>query len=74
VPESRKIGLLGRPVAPKLYIAVGTEGGFEHSTGTVKAGVVAALDSAPDLPADVRLAGDWRETLPALAEALAGKL
>src|SRR5439155_8008814 len=45
VPESRKIGLLGRAIAPRLYIAVATEGGFEHATGTVKAGVIAALDS-----------------------------
>ena len=74
LPESRKIGLLGRPIAPKLYLAVGAEGGFEHSTGTVKARVVAALDSASDLPADVRLAGSWPETLPALVEALAGRL
>ena len=74
VPESRKVGLLGRAIAPRLYIAVGAEGGFEHATGTVKAGVIATLDSAPDLPADVRLEGQWRETLPALVDALAGKL
>ena len=74
VPESRKIGLLGRAIAPRLYIAVAAEGGFEHATGTVKAGVIAALDSDHELPADVRLEGQWRQTLPALADALAGRL
>jgi electron transfer flavoprotein alpha subunit len=74
LPETLKVGLLGRPIAPRLYIAVGAEGGFEHLTGTVKAGVIATLDSAPDLPTDVRLPGNWRQTLPTLVDALAGNL
>lgn len=78
VPRNRHIGLLGRPVAPRLYLAVGAEGSFEHLTGSVKALVIAALnaDAGAEMlaAADVGLAGDWRETLPALVEALATKL
>lgn len=75
LPRSRQIGLYGRAIAPRLYVAVGVNGDFEHLAGPMKAGVVAALDSTPDTPmlkeADVALVGDWRETLPAFVDALA---
>jgi electron transfer flavoprotein alpha subunit len=78
LPWNRQIGLLGRPVAPRLYLAVCASGGFEHLTGSVKSQVVAAVDFEPDSPllaaADVGLAGDWRELLPRLVERLDGSL
>jgi electron transfer flavoprotein alpha subunit len=44
----------------------------------VKAGVIVALNANERAPifkgADVGLVGDWRETLPPLVGALAGKL
>ena len=46
-----------------------------HLAGPMKAGVIAALDADRDAlmlrEADVALVGDWRETLPALVDALA---
>jgi electron transfer flavoprotein alpha subunit len=70
LPRNRQIGLLGRPVAPRLLVTVGVPGEFEQLTGFVKAGVVAAInagDGAAMLAAaDVGLVGDWRELLPAL--------
>jgi electron transfer flavoprotein alpha subunit len=78
LPWSRQVGLLGRQVAPRLYVGVCASGGYEHLTGSVKAQVVAAIDFEPDSPlltaADVGLAGDWRELLPELVSALDGKL
>jgi electron transfer flavoprotein alpha subunit len=78
LPKNRQIGLTGRAVAPRLYIAVGVRGAFEHLVGSVKAGVIAALNANGRAPifeaADVGLVGDWRETLPALVDALEGKL
>jgi electron transfer flavoprotein alpha/beta subunit len=70
VPASAHIGLLGRAVAPRLYLAVETSADYEHTTGTVKAGVIAAL-GVRDVPADVVLPAPWRETLPQLVDALA---
>jgi electron transfer flavoprotein alpha subunit len=74
LPRSRQLGLLGRPVAPRLYVAVETAGDFEHLTGSVKAGVIVALSRDVDSPllsgGDVALVGQWRETLPPLIEAL----
>jgi electron transfer flavoprotein alpha subunit len=70
LPGNRQIGLYGRPVAPRLLVTVGVPGDFEHTTGFVKAAVLAAINadgSAPMLrAADVGVVGDWRELLPAL--------
>jgi electron transfer flavoprotein alpha subunit len=74
LPRNRQIGLYGRALAPALYIAVGVNADFEHLAGPMKAGTIVALDADVNAPmvreADVALLGDWRETLPALAEAL----
>ena len=72
LPHTREIGLFGRPVAPRLLLAVGVGGDFWDVTGWVKADVVVAVN--PGLTAgmhetsDVVLAGHWREALPALLE------
>src|SRR6185312_6153240 len=65
LPRSRQLGLLGRAVAPRLYLAVETEGDFEHAVASVKAGVIVVFKSSStpvDGTADVAVAGDWRET------------
>jgi electron transfer flavoprotein alpha subunit len=78
LPKNRQIGLTGRAVAPRLYLAVGVRGAFEHRVGSVKAGVIVALNKNEQAPifknSDVGLVGDWRETLPPLVEKLQGKL
>jgi electron transfer flavoprotein alpha subunit len=75
VPFSRQLGLLGRAVAPRLYIAVETEGDFEHAAASVKADVIVVFKSS-DAPvtgtADVAIAGAWRETLPTFTASLSG--
>jgi electron transfer flavoprotein alpha subunit len=75
LPRSRQLGLLGRAVAPRLYVAVETEGDFEHAVASVKASVIAVFkrSSAPVTgTADVAIAGDWRETLPGFIRAYIG--
>ena len=78
VPKNRQVGLTGRAVAPRLYLAVGVRGAFEHMVGSVKAGVIVGLNANPRAPifkaADIGVVGDWRETLPPLVDALAGRL
>jgi len=78
LPKNRQIGLTGRAVAPRLYIAVGVRGAFEHLVGSVKAGIIIALNKSERAPifkaADIGLVGDWRETLAPLVEALEGKV
>jgi electron transfer flavoprotein alpha subunit len=72
LPHNRQVGLLGRAVAPRLLVAVGVPGDFEHLTGFVKADVVAAINGAgaPMVEAaDIGLVGDWRALLPVLLDA-----
>ena len=73
LPRNRQLGLYGRAVAPRLLVAVGVPGDFEHLTGFVKADVVVAVNGveAPMLEAaDAGLKGDWRALLPVLLDAL----
>ena len=72
IPWNRHIGLLGRQVAPRLYVAVGTAGDYEHMTGSVKADVILVFKPSAEPvrgTADVAVAGDWRETLPSFVAA-----
>jgi electron transfer flavoprotein alpha subunit len=73
LPHNRQIGGFGRPVAPRLLVAVGVPGDFEEQAGFVKAGVIAAVNhgEAPMLgAADVGAIIHWENAIPALAEAL----
>ncbi len=78
LPKNRQIGLTGRAIAPRLLIEVGVRGAFEHMVGSVRAGVIVALNVNERAPifehADVGLVGDWRETLPPLVEELEGRV
>jgi electron transfer flavoprotein alpha subunit len=73
LPHNRQIGGFGRPVAPRLLVAIGVPGDFEEQAGFVKAGVIAAVNhgEAPMLDAaDVGAIIHWENAIPALAAAL----
>jgi electron transfer flavoprotein alpha subunit len=78
LPKNRQIGLTGRAIAPRLQVEIGVRGAFEHIVGSVKAGVIVALNANERAPvfahADVGLVGDWRELLPPFVDALEGSL
>jgi electron transfer flavoprotein alpha subunit len=78
LPKNRQIGLTGRAIAPRLLIEVGVRGAFEHMSGSVRAGVIVALNANERAPilehADVGVVGDWHETFPPLVDALEGKV
>ncbi len=78
LPKNRQIGLTGRAIAPRLLVEVGVRGAFEHMVGSVRAGVIVALNSNERAPifehGDVGVVGDWRDTLPRLVDALQGRL
>jgi electron transfer flavoprotein alpha subunit len=60
LPAQREIGLYGRPVAPRVLIAIGADGAPEELAGFVKAAVVVAIGPEPTNWADVSFSGDWR--------------
>ena len=74
LPHQIQVGISGRTIAPKVYLAVGIRGAFNHVVGIQKAGVILALDQNPRAAifkaADYGIVGDWKEYLPPLIEAL----
>jgi electron transfer flavoprotein alpha subunit len=61
LPPPRRIGLYGRPVAPRLLIGVGLDGTPEELAGFVKAAVTVSIGPEPADWADVAYDGDWRD-------------
>jgi electron transfer flavoprotein alpha subunit len=73
LPGNRQLGLFGRPVAPRLLVAIGVPGDTEELTGFVKAGVLAAVNHGEATmlaAADVGAIIHWEAAIPALAGAL----
>ncbi len=74
LPRQMQIGLTGRSIAPRLYVALGLSGKFNHMVGVQRAGLVLAVNSNPDADifkqADYGIVGDWAQVVPALTRAL----
>ena len=74
LPRSRQIGITGRSIAPRLYVAIGTSGKPNHLIGVRRAGTVLAVNADPTAPVfagcDVGIVGDWHDVVGALAEQL----
>jgi electron transfer flavoprotein alpha subunit len=70
MPRSRQVGVTGRSIAPRLYIAVGLSGSFNHMVGVRGAHTILAVNTNPDAPvfaqSDIGIVGDWHEALPLL--------
>ena len=74
LPVQIQVGISGRSITPKVYLAVGIRGAFNHTVGIQKAGVILAINRnrrhAIFKSADFGIVGDWNEFLPPLIEAL----
>ncbi len=75
LPRHHQVGLTGKSISPRLYIAVGIKGAFEHTVGVQRAGTIVAVNKDPEAwiwdAADFGIVGDWAEVVPRLTEALA---
>ena len=69
-PRARQVGITGRSIAPRLYVAVGLSGKFNHMVGVRGAGTILAVNADRDAPVfeqcDVGIVGDWHEVVPLL--------
>jgi electron transfer flavoprotein alpha subunit len=74
LPRSRQVGITGRSIGPRLYVALGLSGKFNHVIGVRGAGEVLAINSDPGAlifgVADVGIVGDWHEIVPLLVKEL----
>jgi len=72
--RQHQVGLTGRAIAPKLYIAIGIRGAFEHTVGTRRASIITAINKNPKAVifqnADFGIVGDYAEVVPLLTVAL----
>ena len=76
LPRSRQIGITGRSVSPKLYVALGVSGKFNHLSGVRAAGQILAVNLDRTAPVfdgcDIGLVADWREVVPLLVAEITG--
>ncbi|MEO8285810.1 MAG: FAD-binding protein [Chloroflexota bacterium] len=74
LPRQQQIGLTGRTVAPDLYLGIGVQGNFNHTSGIMRSGVIVAVNNDPSAhiftAADFAIEADWREFADALMVAL----
>ena len=74
LPHQIQVGISGRTISPKVYLAVGIRGAFNHTVGIQKAGIIVAVNQTRRhtifRSADFGVVGDWHTFLPPLVEAL----
>ncbi len=74
LPRQAQIGITGRSIAPRMYVAIGLSGKFNHVVGMQRAGLVLAINNNPEAEifkqADFGIVGDWAIITPALTRAL----
>jgi electron transfer flavoprotein alpha subunit len=72
LPKERQVGISGKTVKPKVYIAVGISGAFQHVTAMQGSETIIAINKDPRAPifgvADYGIVDDFQNVIPILKE------
>jgi len=72
LPKDRQVGISGKTVKPKVYIAIGISGAFQHITAMQGSETIIAINKDPRAPifgvADYGIVDDFRNVIPILQE------
>ena len=76
LPKERQVGISGKTVKPKVYIAIGISGAFQHVTAMQGSDTIIAINKDPRAPifsvADYGIVDDFQNILPVLKEKTKG--
>jgi electron transfer flavoprotein alpha subunit len=72
LPKERQVGISGKTVKPKIYIAIGISGAFQHVTAMQGSDTIIAINKDPRAPifgvADYGIVDDFKNVIPILKE------
>ena len=76
LPKDRQVGISGKTVKPKIYVAIGISGAFQHVTAMQGSETIIAINKDPRAPifsiADYGIVADFMNVLPVLKEKTKG--
>lgn len=76
LPKERQVGISGKTVKPKVYIAIGISGAFQHVTAMQGSETIIAINKDPRAPifgvADYGIVDDFQKVIPVLKEKTKG--